>query len=123
MKILYRSVIFFAFVAACFIPSAVWAQTPGGPPAAETKVVSAMPSNYFAVKAGAYFPEDKWDVLDLGVFEYSLDTGFNGDLVFGHYFNRTGPWSSGSDISIRAEMIRWVQRGSAIWMLCRLRFS
>ena len=67
--------------------------------------------NYFAVKAGAYFPEDKWDVLDLGVFEYSLDTGFNGELVFGHYFNRN--WAlelgigyfqtSGDDTSLGAK--------------------
>jgi outer membrane protein W len=44
--------------------------------------------NYFVTKLGAYFPQEKWDVLDVGVFEYSLDTGFNGELAYGHYFNR-----------------------------------
>jgi outer membrane protein W len=81
-----------ALIVILFLPLSVIAQTTGAPPAGspprEAQGASVNIPNYFAVKAGAYFPEDKWDVLDLGVFEYSLDTGFNGDLVFGHYFNK-----------------------------------
>jgi outer membrane protein W len=74
------------------LPLSVIAQTAGAPPAGapprEAQSTIVKIPNYFAVKAGAYFPQDKWDVLDLGVFEYSLETGFNGELVFGHYFHR-----------------------------------
>ena len=67
------------------LPLSVIAQTAGAPPASspprEAQGAIVKIPNYFAVKAGAYFPQDKWDVLDLGVFEYSLDTGFNGELV------------------------------------------
>ena len=72
-----------------FLPLSVIAQTAGAPPPAAPPVQkNIMIPNYFAVKAGIYSPQEKWDVLDAGVFEYSLDTGFNGELVYGHYFSR-----------------------------------
>lgn len=42
-------------------------------------VFAAETSNYFAMKAGAYFPNSN----DLSGF----NTGFNGEVAFGHYFN------------------------------------
>lgn len=66
-----------ALIVFLFLPLAVGAQT----------APSKMP-NYFVAKLGMYAPQDKWDVLDLGVFEYSLDKGFNGELTYGYYFNR-----------------------------------
>lgn len=76
-------------IATCFLPFSVIAQTAGAPPpVAQPAQKSIMTSNYFAVKTGIYSPQEKWDVLDIGAFEYSLDTGFNGELVYGRYFNR-----------------------------------
>lgn len=72
-----------------FLPLSAIAQTAGAPPPAAPPVQkNIMIPNYFAVKAGIYSPQEKWDVLDAGVFEYSLDIGFNGELVYGHYFSR-----------------------------------
>ena len=92
MKTCIKWSIAVALIVILLLPLSVIAQTAGAPPAGspprEAQSAIVKIPNYFAVKAGAYFPEDKWDVLDLGVFEYSLDTGFNGELVFGHYFHR-----------------------------------
>jgi opacity protein-like surface antigen len=41
--------------------------------------LAASPSNYATLKLGAYLPQD--DDLD------EFDTGFNGEVAFGHYFN------------------------------------
>jgi outer membrane protein W len=77
----------FAFIVVSFFPFFASAQTTTPQPV-ETKSAGAVMPNYFVTKLGAYFPQEKWDVLDVGVFEYSLDTGFNGELAYGHYFNR-----------------------------------
>jgi outer membrane protein W len=80
------------FVVILLLPISASAQTAGAPPPVSPPREVQSPSyripNYFVVKAGIYAPQEKWDVLDAGVFEYSLDTGFNGELAFGHYFNR-----------------------------------
>jgi outer membrane protein W len=51
-------------------------------------MVHAEGSNYVVAKAGAYFPQERWSLLGLGVFDVNLDTGFNGELAIGHYFNK-----------------------------------
>jgi outer membrane protein W len=87
MRTYIKLLLLVALIVTWLLPLSAGAQTTTPPPA-ETKSAGAVIPNYFVAKAGAYFPQDKWDVLDLGVFEYSLDTGFNGELAFGHYFNR-----------------------------------
>lgn len=47
-------------------------------PLAATAAMPSMPGNYAAIKLGAYFPQSD----DLEEF----DTGFNGEIAFGHYF-------------------------------------
>jgi outer membrane protein W len=69
------------------LPFSAQAQTAGASPGLAQGAFVNIP-NYFVMKAGIYAPQEKWDVLDAGVFEYSLDTGFNGELAFGHYLNR-----------------------------------
>ncbi len=87
MKSSIKCTLMFAFIVVSFFPFFASAQTTTPPPV-ETKSAGAVMPNYFVTKLGAYFPQEKWDVLDVGVFEYSLDTGFNGELAYGHYFNR-----------------------------------
>jgi len=88
----YIKLLLAALIIAWLLPLTVGAQTSGAPPPsaqpAEKRSADVLIPNYVVAKAGAYFPQENWDVLDLGYFEYSLDTGFNGELAYGHYFNR-----------------------------------
>lgn len=87
MKAFIKLTLLAAIFMILVLPHILYAQTANPQPAVTRSPAYNFP-NYFAMKLGAYFPQEKWDVLDLGVFEYSLDTGFNGELAFGRYFNR-----------------------------------
>lgn len=56
------------------------APPPGAPPPETKSAGFNIPSNYFVFKGGIYSPQTN----DLDGF----DTGFNGELAIGHYFNR-----------------------------------
>ena len=62
------------------LPVSAGAQTAGAPPPETKSAGFKIPSNYFVFKGGIYSPQTN----DLDGF----DTGFNGELAIGHYFDK-----------------------------------
>lgn len=65
---------FLCFISSClvFVPAAVY----------------GAGSNYLVAKGGVYLPQDDWEVLNIGLLDVGLDTGFNGEFAIGHNFDK-----------------------------------
>ena len=85
MKTYIKWYLLVTLIVTWLLPVSAGAQSAGAPPPGapppETKSAGFnIPSNYFVFKGGIYSPQTN----DLDGF----DTGFNGELAIGHYFNR-----------------------------------